>query len=232
VQIIPVVDIMSGYAVHARCGNRDQYELLNTPLSKDANPFSVESGLLGLGDFKAIYIADLDALMGKTPQYEIIRGLVLSFVDVEFWIDGGLTRFLPANHSTIPCHIPVIGSESLSEDSLFILSEFKSQFVLSLDFRDGSIIGPERLLVESDLWPKRVILMNLTRVGSGKGPDLTFLNRFTSRHQETDFYAAGGIRCERDIEILEKKGISGALVATCLHSGAISGETLRKHHWG
>ena len=44
-------------------------------------------------------------------------------------------------------------------------------FVLSLDFRGETFLGPQGLLDDAALWPHRVIVMTLARVGGGEGPD-------------------------------------------------------------
>ena len=46
------------------------------------------------------------------------------------------------------------------------------RIVLSLDFRGDAFQGPQEILAEPALWPQRVIVMTLARVGSGAGPDL------------------------------------------------------------
>jgi phosphoribosylformimino-5-aminoimidazole carboxamide ribotide isomerase len=67
--------------------------------------------------------------------------------------------------------------------------------------------------------------MNLPRVGSSQGPDLTQLAYFQKSFPQKTFIAAGGIRNKADLDDLERIGIKYALVATALHNGSISGLT-------
>ena len=95
--------------------------------------------------------------------------------------------------------------------------------VLSLDFRGDAFVGPAPLLSNADTWPGRVIGMTLARVGSQMGPDWDRLAAIKSRAGEKLVYAAGGVRDADDLIALAKNGIAGALVASCLHSGKLSG---------
>jgi phosphoribosylformimino-5-aminoimidazole carboxamide ribotide isomerase len=49
------------------------------------------------------------------------------------------------------------------------------------------------------------------------------LNAIKSRAPEKQLYAAGGVRDIADLAALAHHGIAGALVATSLHSGRLTG---------
>ena len=97
--------------------------------------------------------------------------------------------------------------------------------MLSLDFRGEAFQGPPELLADPGLWPKRVIAMTLARVGSGAGPDFERLAALRAAAPELELYAAGGVRDIRDIEILARAGMRGALVSTSLHDGRLTAGT-------
>jgi phosphoribosylformimino-5-aminoimidazole carboxamide ribotide isomerase len=65
--------------------------------------------------------------------------------------------------------------------------------------------------------------MTLARVGSGAGPDLARLRAIREIAAGHDIYAAGGVRDSTDLAVLKDAGISGALVATSLHDGRLTG---------
>src|ERR671917_1697490 len=77
-QIIPVLDIAGGIAVHAQAGNRSQY----TPLESQLTPGQVGDAVAVLRAFHAeldihqCYLADLDAIQGGPVQRTLIRELV------------------------------------------------------------------------------------------------------------------------------------------------------------
>jgi phosphoribosylformimino-5-aminoimidazole carboxamide ribotide isomerase len=228
-EIIPVIDIMDGLAVHARHGRREQYRPLQSPLCRSADPRAVMEGLLGLHPFKTVYIADLDALMGKGRQPAVLTRLRKTFPDITFWIDRGLPDHGPWDFFSAEANaVTVVGSESLSEERLPLLADIAAPFILSLDFRENGLMGPEPLLDHPELWPERVILMSLSHVGGAGGPDFARAERFRQRYSRHRFVAAGGVRGEKDLERLEAAGLSAVLIASALHSGAVDSRMLRQ----
>jgi uncharacterized protein related to proFAR isomerase len=101
-------------------------------------------------------------------------------------------------------------------------------FVLSLDYRGGRLLGNPEIERRIELWPNRLILMTLDRVGTGGGPDIDSLRRLRERAASRAVFAAGGVRSEADIIALEEAGIAGALVATALHDGRLSPAVLAR----
>jgi phosphoribosylformimino-5-aminoimidazole carboxamide ribotide isomerase len=221
-EVIPVIDIMGGVAVHAREGRREHYRPLQSVLCSTAEPEAVIRGLLGLHPFKRIYIADLDALMGKAPQTEQAVELQRCFPELEFWIDRGLPHLeaMPSFLSESNARA-VIGSESLSEENFPLLARLGPDVILSLDFLGDRLLGTEQLLDSLELWPKRVILMSLSHVGSAAGPDFDRLASFSRKHPDRRFIVAGGVRDGQDLRQLKTMGAAGVLIASALHSGTI-----------
>jgi phosphoribosylformimino-5-aminoimidazole carboxamide ribotide isomerase len=198
-------------------------------LSRDARPVSVLAGLLRRFTFRTVYVADLDALMGKNRQDGVIRELTSAFPGLEFWVDRGWPAGIADVSGGLEGVAPVIGSESLDESQLEILAGIDQQWILSLDFREERIIGPEIILNRSLLWPETVILMNLSRVGSSAGPDTAGARAFIRNHPGHRWIAAGGVRDEADLQALMAAGVAGVLVASALHSGAIRPDSLRRY---
>jgi phosphoribosylformimino-5-aminoimidazole carboxamide ribotide isomerase len=73
-----------------------------------------------------------------------------------------------------------------------------------------------------ELWPPRIILMTLDRVGTGAGPDFDALAALVQRARGRAVFAAGGVRGEDDLARLRGIGVAGVLVATALHDGRLS----------
>jgi uncharacterized protein related to proFAR isomerase len=117
----------------------------------------------------------------------------------------------------------VLGSESLSslDDYEHARGRAGPNAPLSLDFRGDAFVGPPELLAEACLWPNRIIVMTLARVGSGEGPDLARLGDIIARAGSRAVFAAGGVRHADDLKALRDLGVAGALVATALHQGRI-----------
>jgi len=100
------------------------------------------------------------------------------------------------------------------------------RIILSLDFRADAFIGPRLLLDTPEIWPRRIIVMTLARVGSGAGPDLARIAAVRTLAGPRKLYAAGGIRGAADLAALARAGVAGALVASCLHDGTLGGREI------
>jgi phosphoribosylformimino-5-aminoimidazole carboxamide ribotide isomerase len=221
-QIIPVIDLMHGLVVHAKLGERAAYRPIETPLSPTADPVDVVSGLTRLASFRTLYIADLDAILKRGDNFAALDRLRRAFPDCELWIDNGAADARQVA-ATRPFGAQVIGSES--QRDLGLLASERSA-LLSLDFRGEAFQGPPELLSRPDLWPPRIIVMTLARIGGGRGPDFERLAAIRGVAGSRRVYAAGGVRGRRDLDALQAAGAAGALVASALHDGRISSEDL------
>ena len=221
-QAIPVIDLMGGAVVRARMGDRASYRPLESPLSPTSDPVDVVRGLLGVYPFGALYVADLDAIQRNGANLPALRRIRAGFPALQMWIDNGAAD--PAALEALihaGLGAPVIGSESQRDSALIAQHRASSRVVLSLDFRGDAFQGPPEILAEPGLWPRRIIVMTLARVGSGAGPDLRRLAAIRSVAGEREIYAAGGVRDAADLVGLKAAGASGALIATALHERRI-----------
>jgi phosphoribosylformimino-5-aminoimidazole carboxamide ribotide isomerase len=222
VELIPVIDLQEGLCVHAQKGLRHLYRPLAQFGDGLGTPHAVVLAYLALAPFRTLYFADLDALTGKPPQWALIESLAENFPELRFWVDAG---GIPP-----PAHLqeritPIVGSESLPRGLNDALS---NDVILSLDYHQNALLGGAEILNHADRWPRRVILMSLSLVGSLGGPDFPRLDVFRSQHPGIQFFAAGGIRHAQDLEDLAALGVSGVLLATALHQGALDGATLQR----
>lgn len=225
--IIPVLDLRGGIAVRARMGQRDQYRPLESPLSATSDPVDVMRGLYSVYPFATFYVADLDAIMGTGNNEAALRRLRAEFTAAAFWVDNGVAD-LSSARSWLDAKLGhlVIGSESQQDTALVRQLAQHDRVVLSLDFRDQDFQGPPALLRETASWPSRLIVMTLGRVGSGAGPDVDRLRAIRDIADGRNIYAAGGVGDSADLAALRHEGISGALVATSLHDGRLTGRDL------
>ncbi len=217
--LVPVIDLLGGQVVHARQGDRHRYAPLHSPLCPSAEPCALVASLLELHAFDCCYVADLDAITGSGDNLGIIEELRSRWPDLEWWVDAGSAWDVLPTGCT-----PVLGTESFRDLEAFrhaLDHHGEEQLVLSLDFRDRAFLGPPLLLQQPSIWPRRILAMNLLRVGTGSGPDLPLLRRLRARHDGL-LYAAGGIRHRQDLDQLATDGIDGALVASALHSGTLA----------
>ena len=221
-EVIPVLDLMGGSVVRARMGDRAHYRPIATPLSPGSDPLDVARGLLRIGAFERFYVADLDAIAGK-GEHRVVLCRLRSELDLELWVDGGIAD-LAAARDWLDAGLGylVLGSETQTDAAPVRHLSADPRVVLSLDFRGEHFLGPPALLAEPDAWPDRVIVMTLARVGSGAGPDFSRIAAIRALAGPRKLYAAGGIRGAADLADLARAGVAGALVASCLHDGALT----------
>jgi len=66
-----------------------------------------------------------------------------------------------------------------------------------------------------------IVVLDLARVGSGRGVDSVLVQGLRRAHPHVELLAGGGIGTARELERLADAGLDGALVATALHDGRI-----------
>jgi phosphoribosylformimino-5-aminoimidazole carboxamide ribotide isomerase len=213
---------MGGKVVRARLGDRASYRPIDTPLSRTSCAVDVVRGLCTVYPFPTLYVADLDAIQSKGDNLAAIRRIRANFPGLRIWVDNGAAE-PSALDAVVGAGLgeAVIGSESQRDSALIARHRDSAEIVLSLDFRGEAFLGPTEILADPDLWPRRVIVMTLGRVGSGAGPDLKRLEAIRSVAGGRELYAAGGVRDAVDLSAVKAAGAAGVLIATALHNGRI-----------
>ena len=221
-EIIPVIDLLDGRVVHARRGERQHYQPIQSSLCNSSDPLDVLQALLELYPFDQLYIADLNAIQKRGNHLRIITTLKNNHPQLKVWLDAGIShtdelgtwKELDLNW--------VIGSESLRDMADYLSLANDHNCVLSLDFTVQGYQGPIALLQEPAHWPDKVIAMTLSQVGSNLGPDEYRLGELIKHKNAHRIYAAGGVRDLADIQHLTKMGVSGVLIASALHTGKLT----------
>ena len=224
--LIPVIDLLKGQVVRGVRGDRQAYRPIESALCASSDPVTVARVLVDHCAARQLYVADLDALMGGHPQHAVLRELLGALNGIELWVDAGFAdadaaaalAAQLAPHS--PRIVPVFASESLR--SRAALEDCHARFgaagaVLSLDRRDGQRLDPAGCWDATALWPQRVIVMTLERVGSGAGPDLQTMAELHRKAPTTTLVGAGGVRGTDDLARAHAAGAGAWLVASALH---------------
>jgi phosphoribosylformimino-5-aminoimidazole carboxamide ribotide isomerase len=174
-------------------------------------------------------VADLDAIEGKGDNDAVLAELRLAFPGLALWVDKGLAELTGAERwlGAGLGHL-VLGSETQRTGELVRHFCQDARVILSLDYRGDVFVGPSALLHNSDSWPSKVIVMTLARVGSATGPDIDRLTGIKALAADKRIFAAGGVRNADDLAALAQAGIAGALVATSLHTGALTGAQIAR----
>lgn len=241
-KVIPVIDVLKGVVVHAVRGERREYKPLRSVLCDSIEPLKVAEMFADLG-FSKLYLADLDAIMNGVVNLEVLKR-VASVDGLELMADAGVTDFervkqlLDNGVSGV-----VIGTETLNRKSFLgkAVELFGSnRIIVSLDLKSDRIItkpefdgsrDPFCLIGElKDAGVRNFIVLDLARVGSDEGVNIDFLKQVL-REAPIDVYVGGGVRDINDLLKLKELGVSGALVATALHTGKISINELKEAHF-
>ena len=233
-KLIPVMDLMNGQVVRAVRGNRQAYLPIVSQLCASSDPLTVAKILCDHCATHQLYVADLDALLGRPAHVAVLRSLLEGLPELELWLDAGFASAAAADALRIELGhaaervVPVFGTESLASSSELercfsgaTSAAVDSHAVLSLDRRDGQRLDAAGCWELPALWPKRVIVMTLERVGSDAGPDLETLRDVQFKSPATLVVGAGGIRHTDDLALAADAGAGAWLVASALHDGRL-----------
>jgi phosphoribosylformimino-5-aminoimidazole carboxamide ribotide isomerase len=238
-RIIPVIDILNGIAVHAVRGKREDYQPLKSILCDSANPLTVARAFRACG-FKELYVADLDAIMGKGQNSRILKQIVEK-TGLAIMADAGISGIEGAQGLFDNNVSKVIASTETLPSLPFFRKAIDcfgcSKIVASLDLKDGKVLSKAedaesmtalQLACELEKFGVcEMIVLDLARVGSGEGVDISLLRQMLKSFK-MKLLAGGGVQNTKDLLTLKEIGIDGVLLATALHSGKVSVEELRQ----
>ena len=240
-KIIPVIDIKNGIAVAAKKGERDRYKPLDSVICKSSCPVKLAESYKNLG-FSMIYAADLDGILYSKPDIEILKkisGIIPLATDTGARCREDVLLLKNLKNTKI-----VIGTETLPAiDFLQDLNESGNlnfnNFILSIDIKDEKLLNNldldllefieklEKELVKNKIKTRDIIAIDLSQVGTSKGPNLVLCKKLKEKLNNKKIIYGGGIRNISDIRKLKDAGIYGVLIGTALHSGKITVDDLK-----
>ena len=238
-RIIPVIDIFNGVTVHAIKGRREDYQPLKSVLTKSVQPAEVAIAFKRAG-FSELYIADLDAIMNQGSNIDAIDEIAKD-TGLKVMLDSGVSDLTSAKElSKYDISKIIIGTETI-RDLKFIENALelfgKGKVIVSIDLKSGQVLSkseetksmtPIKLATDLvGLGVSELIVLDLARVGSGEGVDFFLLKEIASS-LNAKILVGGGIRGVDDLLALKTIGIDGVLLATCLHSGKLPINELRR----
>jgi phosphoribosylformimino-5-aminoimidazole carboxamide ribotide isomerase len=233
-QVIGVVDLKAGRAVHARGGARERYVPISAiaGIPIDGDPLALARAYVERFGLTTLYVADLDAIGGDCVNTGVLERLAAI---AGLWVDAGISSPERARHAIgHGASLAVVGLETLTSfDALSATCAAVGgeRVAFSLDLRAGtpllgSHLPPTSLeaLASSaaSAGAGTMMVIDLARVGGRSGPDVELLARVHAAVPATPLFAGGGIRGSGDLARLADAGCAGALVASALHDGALS----------
>jgi phosphoribosylformimino-5-aminoimidazole carboxamide ribotide isomerase len=241
-ELIPVLDLLRGQAVHARRGARQKYQPVQSALlpGRAGDAVALARAYHTMMCAWRCYVADLDAIEGWAPQTKLIQALA----DPEHGfgegliVDGGVTTpraaetLLRAGASMI-----AVGLETLrgfAELRSIVEVVGGERVIFSLDLlegrpiqrRTGRVASEEAVVIElaaraADAGVAAVLVLDLAQVGAETGPRNLELIDGLKRMLGVPIYAGGGVRSSGDLDLLEGVGCDAALVGSAIHNGMI-----------
>lgn len=234
-RIIPVIDLLGGVAVRAVGGRRSEYRpLTGSRLTPSCDPATVASALRRCVGHAGMYLADLDALGGRTPAFGLYTGLAAAGHDL--MIDAGVRSAAEARAvADAGAAAVVAGLETVPTPAALagILAALGPQrVVFSVDLRAGRPLGdraawgadPDAIAeMACSLGVRRLLFLDLTRVGTGAGVGTEPLLRRLRAHAGpgAEILVGGGVADRGALDRLAGAGADGVLVATALHDGRL-----------
>jgi phosphoribosylformimino-5-aminoimidazole carboxamide ribotide isomerase len=240
-QIIPVLDILHGQVVRGIAGRRHEYRPIVSRWTPSAEPLALALALHEQFTFRDFYLADLDAIAGQAPHFDIYSQLQTA--GFRLWIDAGVRQASDAAailESGMDC---ILGLETIAGPHVLralAAGDHRSRILFSLDLKGG------RPLVDSAIWEtdnawsivslavqagiRRVIVLDLARVGMGQGVGTEELCiRLKETYPRLTVITGGGVAGIHDLRRLEGCGIDAVLVASALHDGRLVSDELKSY---
>jgi len=233
-EVIPVLDLRGGCAVHADGGDRSRYPVVEGVLGSGKDPVALATRFRDELGCATVYVADLDAIAGLGHSHDLIARLAATGLAV--MVDAGIrtpdaaAAVLDAGAARV-----VVGLETLrSMDELgaIIRAVGTQRITFSLDLRAGHPIAVSPALAHStpialaeaaaEHGARQLIVLDLARVGQGTGLPLDLLRQLRARLPDIALIAGGGIRGPGDLDALSTIGCAAALVGTAIHRGRIT----------
>ena len=241
IRIIPVLDLKGGVAVHAVRGHREAYAPVTSVLAQTPDPVALAGQFMTRLGCRECYVADLDAIARRGDHGPTIRDIAR--LGLAVWLDAGVSTGLDAERAIgHGAARVIIGTETLRDprDLPATLAAVRgaeppADCLLSLDLYDGRLLGGspavERLdpltlaLLAQNAGIEAFIVLDLARVGTGQGMKIDMALRLREALPRAEIIVGGGVRDASDLRELAGRGFDGALVATALHTGAITSAT-------
>jgi len=242
-KLIPVLDVLNGVVVRGVGGRRGEYRPIVSRLTTSTAPLDVARTLVDSFLPRELYLADLDAIAGAQPGFEMYREMC--GLGARVWVDAGVRdadgalRVADAGCDVVAGLETVASPEVLGE---IVAAVGADRLVFSLDLRDGvplrewpDVRGdrpPGLPVPHGQAWRPvptavafgitRLIILDLSRVGGGAGTGTEDLCReIASTYPHVEVIAGGGVAGPEDLRRLEACGVRGVLVASALHDGRI-----------
>ncbi len=239
-QIVGVIDLKDGMAVHAKGGDRGAYRPVarSAGARVDGDPVALARVYVEELGLSRLYVADLDAIASRELQTDTLCRLhdlgANLVVDAGVFSTSAAQRLRDAGADAV-----VVGLETLPSMTALVdlcAVDRRPGLVFSLDLRNGIPVAsdplsrcaqPETIATSAaSAGVDEMIVLDLAHVGAGVGPPFEACRRVRAAVPNIPLFAGGGTRGMDDLSRLAGIGCAGALVATAIHDGRITARDL------
>ncbi len=209
-------------------------------LAPSADPLVLLERLHAALPCDEVYVADLDALEQTGDNVALLKALTGCVSGVQLLVDAGVRsvadalrlleigvgRVVVASETSAgPHHVAEIGRE-VGFDNVLCSLDLRARSVVWGDPASPMSTSDDALASLDAAGIRSAIILEMDRIGAETGVDSHFLAPLIRRHQRMEILIGGGVRDIQDLRILRDIGAAGALVATAIHRGTISGDDL------
>lgn len=249
-RVIPVLDLAGGQGVLALGGRRETYAPVRSVLAagvRPGDPLALVRAFRDALGCDECYVADLDAITGGVAQHALLGRL--AGLGCRLLVDAGVSDPRGARAVTAAgAARVVVGLETLPSFSALaavVRALGAERVVFSLDLVDGApLVRSGAAAGGAAFTPlalagaalqagaRGILVLDLARVGSRRGVDPELVTALRRAHPDAELLAGGGVATRAELERLAELGLDGVLVATALHTGALTRddlEVVRRH---
>jgi phosphoribosylformimino-5-aminoimidazole carboxamide ribotide isomerase len=225
--VIPAIDIKDG-----KCVRLFQGDFNKTTVYGDDPPDTAKR-FMSAGA-RALHIVDLDGAKAGRP---INRGLILAaaaaagvpvqvgggirtYGDAEAYLQGGVSRVILGTAAIRQPGLIERLIKKFGDDRIMVSADFKNGRLAADGWTESSELSiAASLSLLKKLGARRVLVTDVTKDGTLKGPNFELMRRFAMAGFQVT--AAGGVASVSDLEKLRKLGVEAAVAGKAVYEGRL-----------
>ena len=239
-RLVAVLDLMDGAVVRGIGGRRQEYRPVRSPICESPDPRRVARAFREHYGVEDLYVADLDAILGRGDHHRAIAELVDDGFRIA--VDSGIREAVDADALLdLGVAAVIAGLETLAGPEALTTLVGRTgpdRLFFSLDLAEGNPLASPAAWDEASWKPdsplriaqrvaaagiERLIVLDLRAVGSQQGPVTAGLCRqIRELLPNVTLWTGGGVRGPLDLKCLSAAGVDGVLVASALHDRSLA----------
>ena len=238
IEIVAVLDLLDGAVVRAVAGRRREYQPIHGLFGSGTDPAGLLSRMTSIFSLAGIYIADLNGILGRMPQFDVLAAMFRA--GVRCWADIGACDLAGLSAADMPLgSAPILATETFKDLSSCLNSETTGELIFSLDLCNGApVVADKRWqgysapqlaqeLIRGGV--KKLLCLDIAAVGMGQGvPTLPLCRQLKQEFPDLFLITGGGVRSPDCLLQARDAGVDALLVASALHDGRITPEDISR----